>query len=300
MTELTPKFYPAFISRAVACLDEVDSLKSLPDGFLRVLIRIVKKIDLSKPHQAIYASRSTLAEESGKSVETVHRAVKWLEENAFIARQQYANPGNRGSRSPITPTAKLLAAIGLEQPTQNSTSKVREQIAFQTTTAIDGRMERTSHPKQSFSLVDGMKVPTELLWLVRHQGLTASGILKLMACATAAGKRLSTLVQATKSYLGRFQGKQLYAYIKALISKDRDFGKTVQDAEEKENFNKCKQTIEMASESLNGRSFEKSDGSTRYKIEEGFIVVYANQKRSVAPLSMKFIEALTSGRIREI
>jgi len=71
MSTLTPKYFPAPITRAVFRLHDSDSFKDLPDGFIRIVISIIKKIDLSSPRKSIFANRTTIAEESGKSVETV-------------------------------------------------------------------------------------------------------------------------------------------------------------------------------------------------------------------------------------
>ena len=108
-----PTIYPSAIARACSVIDESPVFRDLPDGYIRVLIRIVKKIRLSCPRSAIFASRETLAQESGKSVETVGRVVKWMEDRGLIQRTQKARAGLRGSTSPITPTVGLLQALAL-------------------------------------------------------------------------------------------------------------------------------------------------------------------------------------------
>ena len=89
MTSIAPTVvYPSLISRACATLDESPMFKDAPDGYLRVILRIIKKINLKRLSAPILASRATLAEESGKSVETVHRVVRWLEEHGLVQREQ--------------------------------------------------------------------------------------------------------------------------------------------------------------------------------------------------------------------
>ena len=108
MTSIAPTVvYPSLISRACATLDESPMFKDAPDGYLRVILRIIKKINLKRLSAPILASRATLAEESGKSVETVHRVVRWLEEHGLVRREQRARPELRGSSSPLIPTAQL-------------------------------------------------------------------------------------------------------------------------------------------------------------------------------------------------
>lgn len=108
---MTVVVYPGAIARACSALDESPLFESMPDGYIRVVIRIIKKISLSRLSSPITASRETLARESKKSLETVHRAVRWLEAHEFIQRNQKARAGLRGSSSPIKPTQKLLDAL---------------------------------------------------------------------------------------------------------------------------------------------------------------------------------------------
>ena len=108
---MTVVVYPGAIARACSALDESPLFESMPDGYIRVVIRIIKKISLSRLSSPITASRETLARESKKSLETVHRAVRWLEAHEFIQRDQKARAGLRGSSSPIKPTQKLLDAL---------------------------------------------------------------------------------------------------------------------------------------------------------------------------------------------
>lgn len=108
---MTVVVYPGAIARACSALDESPLFESMPDGYIRVVIRIIKKISLCRLSSPITASRETLAKESKKSLETVHRAVRWLETHEFIQRDQKARAGLRGSSSPIRPTQKLLDAL---------------------------------------------------------------------------------------------------------------------------------------------------------------------------------------------
>lgn len=106
--------YPSLINRACAVLDERPDVRNQPEGYLRVILRIVKKINLATPMSPIFAKRSTLATESGRSIETVHRTIKWLESEGLIERKQKAHPGRRGSSSPLVPTMKFLRELLLD------------------------------------------------------------------------------------------------------------------------------------------------------------------------------------------
>src|ERR1017187_6317305 len=116
--------YPMTILRGCASVDEVEAFKDLPDGFIRVVMRLIKKIDVSIPQKAIFAQRATLARESGKSCETVNRALLWLEEHGLINRNQIARKYLRGSESPIIPTTKMIEALGFGKPLKATSMSV--------------------------------------------------------------------------------------------------------------------------------------------------------------------------------
>lgn len=114
MTLVEHVLYPSLINRACSILDEWDFLREQPACFIRVIFRIVKKVNLKLPNAAVFARRATLAKESGQSVETVNRAIKWLEAEGFITRTKKAHPGLRGSSSPLVPTPKFLTLLMLD------------------------------------------------------------------------------------------------------------------------------------------------------------------------------------------
>lgn len=114
MSSVALTLYPSLINRACAVLDERPDVRNQPEGYLRVILRIVKKINLATPMSPIFAKRSTLATESGRSIETVHRTIKWLESEGLIERKQKAHPGRRGSSSPLVPTMKFLRELLLD------------------------------------------------------------------------------------------------------------------------------------------------------------------------------------------
>ena len=108
-----PVNYPYAIFRACSELPYQPAFSDMPDGYIRVVFRIIQKINLSKPTSEIFASRGTLAEESGKSLDSVHRVISWLEKKGFIQRERVARFGLRGSKSPLVPTLTFLQSLGL-------------------------------------------------------------------------------------------------------------------------------------------------------------------------------------------
>lgn len=301
MTLLAPIVYPPQISRACMLLDETPVFADMPDGFFRVVIRLIKKVNLADPFAPIFASRMTIAGECGKSVETVLRAIRWLEEKGLIERNQCAMPGNRGSRSPITPTQALLEALGLLQTFMPSRRTSSDQ---QTGTA---ELRRGAAPTETpvkqatrFERIGPYAIPSDLAWLSKTNGLQPTAILKLMALSRITGRRLSDVVFATRDYLSNLNGRALFAYIKALLAKDRDYGKVAEEIAESAKKEQNSEILRNKAISLEGRMFVNRDGSRSYRVEEGHLVILESGRRSVGHLTDAFISAIESGRLRAL
>ncbi len=321
--------YPSAIARACAALDESPVFQDLPDGYMRVLLRIIKKINLKRLNSPIVASRGKIAAESGKSVETVGRVIKWLEDRGLVRRSQIARPGLRGSSSPLIPTKALLDALLLsnapaKKPELDDPSAGQEDGA-----SLTGSSSKTSetYPHQSAALgvsgdgsksmgqplnnpsenirhagafvrIDGATIPTDLAWLVQNQHLRATGVLALMAMAKQAKQRLSDVVAATKKYLVGLSGRELYAYLRALISNGRDYGHML---EQDRNAHRAEQERKRLAEkavSLVGRQFLTRNGKVHVTVEkEGFLTEIRNGVRYCRHMDQAFLDALDDGRL---
>lgn len=294
MTVIAPTVaYPSLISRACATLDESPVFKDVPDGYLRVILRIVKKINLKRLNAPILASRATLAEESGKSVETVHRVVRWLEERGLVEREQRARPELKGSSSPLVPTDKLLDALLLSKEAKASVNE--KQPAAKN----EAPAKPIAKPDSAFERIGHVAMPKDLAWLVKEQGMNCSGVLSLMKLAGKAQQRLSTVVEATKKYLAGLRGRELYAYLRALLSKGKDFGyrateearKTV-ELEEREHLN-------LKAEAWAGRTFKSRDDKLVVTVDQhGMLLEVREGKHAARPFCTAFIEAVEAGRLR--
>lgn len=300
MTSVVPTVYPTLISRACAALDESPVFKDVPDGYIRVILRIVKKINLKRLNAPIFASRAKIAEESGKSVETVHRVVRWLEERGLFEREQRARNDLRGSSSPLVPTEKLLDALLLSE-------QARACVNQEHQTKAHGNETSNPSPRKSVSEVGGferigkVRLPNDLVWLVKEQGMHCSGVLQLMKLAGKAQQRLSTVVAATRKYLEGLEGRELYAYIRALLSRGKDFGnratelaRTDADAEEQE-------YLKRKAEALIGRTFKSKDDRLFVKVDpSGMLIELRDGRRAARKFCRAFIEAIDAGRLRAV
>lgn len=309
MTAIT---YPGAISRACAAIDETDAFRAMPDGYLRVLIRIVKKINLATLSAPICASRATLAKESGKSIETVGRALRWMEEKKFIQRHQKARPGFRGSESPIIPTKHLLMLLQIAgNPFTAKGMKAYDEAAGDKALPVtaDGSISVT--PKQSFgkqhakrapfTKVEGKTLPTDLAELC-NQGIKATGILALMREAKKAGKRLSDVVAATSKYLAALQGRELFAYLSALIRKDRDFAREISETRKTEEQQQKKTYLEEKSAAMAGRKYQTPDGRMHIEVMGNCLlaVTERGKGRYVSRLDQSWLDAIEAGKLRAV
>ncbi len=322
--------YPLSILIGCAALDEVDAFHALPDGFWRVVTRLVKKISVSSPYQAIFARRDTLARESGKSVETVGRALRWLEDEGFITRQQKARPGLRGSEAHLHPTHKLINALGLGQKrncpapnpapavdlelsTEDAPSTVKNDAsvsALQVHSLLTKKQSRetrasTSHKTRTATVVDGKVIPNELVWMAKERGLAATGVLRLMKLATKAGHRLSDIVALCNASLAPLQGKALFAYVRKLISQNKDYSgmlrKQVDDAQAAHAKQLEQSLVVIKSQEWRGHRFISRDHQRIWVVTgSGFVMREDGQGHAACRMDIGFVEAVMEGKLRRL
>lgn len=309
---MTAVAYPSAIARACSALDEVSVFRDLPDGYFRVVVRIIKKINLSRLAAPIVASRGTLANESGKSVETVGRAVKWLEDRGLIQRTQKARAGLRGSSSPLVPTLVLLEALLLTAPPRETMPALSESASGDTGTSAPSHQPSdqtplNQHSKQPkgiqpqggpFTRIGDISIPRELVWLHARQGLAPTAILALMRLARNAKQRLSDVVAMTRDYLLPLRGGNLFAYLRALLTRDKDYGYLARQADAQSQEDRKRARIEEKRRSLAGREFSTRDGKVIVFVEtSGILTEIRDGRRAARPMDWAFVEAVDEGRL---
>ena len=286
-----PTIYPSGISRAVSAIDEIPVFKDLPDGFLRVIVRIIKKINLRAPKSPIVASRSTLAEESGKSVESVHRAVRWLEERGLIERDQKSRAGFRGSSSPLAPTHKLLEALLLTPEAEAQIKKAKHVAPASPATT-------SNTTTRDFVRIGGFTLPTDLAWISQEGGLSASAVLLLMRIAKQSKQKLSDVVAATKQYLEPLKGRGLFSYLRKLLLKGQDF--TWKAAEQKDQHvaQQVQEHLTHKAQDMVGQKFQSRDGALQVEVDSaGMLRETRNGMSVIRYFNEKFLEAIASRRL---
>lgn len=281
-----PTVYPSGISRAIASLDELPVFKELPDGFLRVIVRIIKKINLRSPKNPVIASRSTLADESGKSVETVHRAIRWLEEHGLIERAQKARAGFRGSSSPLVPTLKLLEAL-LLTPEAEAQLKKAKHVA-----------PASPAPARDFVRVHGFTLPSDLAWIAQQGGLSASAVLLLMRMAKQSKQKLSDVVTATKQYLEPLKGRGLFSYLRKLLLKGQDFTWKAKEQKEQHMESQLQNHLAHKAQDMVGQKFQNREGTLSVEVDaSGMLRETRNGTSVMRFFSENFLEALAARRL---
>lgn len=304
METLAPTVYPSMIARACSALDESPLFRDMPDGYLRVIFRIIKKINLIRLNSPILASRGTLAQESGKSVETVHRVVKWLEDHGLIERVQKARAGLRGSSSPLIPTLKLLDALLLTDRSHAGKPPVLAAGCGPATLRPDTRSTRAAalpdaaRANTEFSTIGKLKLPSDLVWLVRDRGLQGTGVLQLMKLAKQAKQRLSDVVGATRQYLEKLEGRRLYAYLRALLGSDRDFGQRAQAAASAAVEQQQSSYLQEKAAAFAGQTFQSRDAKLLVTVDAcGMLLEERAGRRAARPMCQSFLDAIAAGRL---
>lgn len=285
MTNL-PTVYPSSIARAISAVDEIPVFKELPDSFIRIVVRLIKKIDVRNPRKPIVASRSTLATESGRSVESVQRCIRWLEQKGLIEREQKARAGLRGSSSPITPTQALLDALLLSP-------EAKQMIG-------DAKYLAPARPKakkREFIRIKGHSVPAELAWMCIEGDMAPTLLFKLMGIGKATKNRLSDVVMASKDYLAGLKGKHLYSYIRKLLVKGTSYQERAQAAREELKADEKAQKAE----SLIGKAFKSIKTGAVYVLQAvNAAMVYKNGSRSFEMIEDRFYDAIEAGNLIEV
>lgn len=316
--------YPISVLRGCASIDEVDAFKDLPDGYIRVVMRLVKKIDVITPEKAIFARRDTLAKEAGKSCETVGRALRWLEDNGFINRFQVTRKFLKGSDSHIHPTRKMIEALGFGQ--RNTKASAAKEPSKSPQVSSDGslsavQIQNINIHKQSTEPVDnspsseppvtqkltvkiqGKSLPADLAWMVKDGKLQAIAVLRLMVLAKQTGKLLSDVVAVAHEYLVKLKGNALFGYVRTLIQQDKDFKyirqqQAIATGKEKETQFE-KDLIARKAQEWVGRRFTDVRGGQTYLVEkDGWLALVNGTKFLGSRIFDKhFVHAVEDGRI---
>ncbi|EKZ98888.1 replication protein [Cupriavidus sp. HMR-1] len=313
--------------KAIALAYESRFFNELSITTRQVLAALIRfSLNDKNMHQLAYVKKETLARHVGVSEATVYRALSTLEGQGLIEREKQLRTRMKLQNiGRIRFTLKLLGALGFLQRSMEVRSAQAQDDGAVTgvasrTFSKAGKMpfksmvyetpkasqKNQSDQKRTFKTINGKAVPSDLAWLAERNALAVTAILKLMKVARAAGKRLSDVVAVTKHALQQLQGKELYAYLKSLLSKDVDFAFIAkeqadtahQEQQRDRQIAESKARISQLAMSLRGKKYELQDGST-ISVDEASVVVKRGSFTSSTPLhaALRQLEALASGQL---
>ena len=111
--------------------------------------------------------------------------------------------------------------------------------------------------------------------------MNCSGVLHLMKLAGQAKQRLSTVVVATRKYLEGLHGRELYAYLRALLGKGRDFGFRATEETRGVAETQEREYLKQKAQDLVGRTFQNSDQTLLVSVEDsGMLLEIRNGRRA--------------------
>ena len=304
METLAPTNFPYLIARACTALPHTPAFQELPDGFLRIVLLIVQKINIKNPYTSIFAARATIATEAGKSTDSVHRAIKWLEDKGYIERERKAFFGNRGSTSPITPTKELLMVLALvdedgkplavKDTPAHRKDPTRKVVGHEGDAQSEGDVRSGS---SAFVKVGKVLVPKDLAWMC-DVGVSSFGVLALMKAAREAKQRLSDVMATARKYVEGLPAREIFAYVRKLIVSGRDFGYLANKSSELRKNEKNSEFLSEKIRNMEGLSFLSRKSGRTFEITEGVLYeVSAQGQRTVHIFSNAFVDAIHEGKL---
>ncbi|UIF88533.1 winged helix-turn-helix domain-containing protein [Cupriavidus sp. UYPR2.512] len=323
-----PDFLPARIMKAIALAYESRFFVDLSITTRQVLAALIRfSLSDKCTHQLAFVKKETLARHVGVSEATIYRALSTLEGQGLIEREKQLRTRLKLQNiGRIRFTPKLLVALGILRTTKEASAlaarcdgpKKNEPTRSGTycthlTSVTDvnpGVNKQSSTKKQSsrgfaFKIINGKPVPADLAWLAESNALAITGIFKLMKVARDTGKRLSDVVAVSKHPLGKLRGRELFAYLSVLLTKEVDFtfvSKVQAEAgllqrQQAEQDAKKKARINELATLLRGKTFDMQDGSA-ITVDEASVVICRGAYTSSTPihLALQQLEALASGK----
>jgi hypothetical protein len=303
------RFLPAPLIAARASVFNPMNCLDLTLTARRVLYGALTFLSLKQLKKAIFPRRDTLRAESLlQSDATLYRGLALLEAKGYIARQQIRKARNgKFYLSPITFTDKALTLLGLTEVIHRPpSSKLRDGHIEKELTNNKQSLQNTASkpdPNDKSPIDRASGLPVELLWL-QGQGVSKSGLCWLMKLARLRGKRLGEVAAAVAHRITALRGREVIAYIAAVMAKDIDFAWLAKHRAEDHEKNSLDQETRRRLESLDSRyvGFRAllRDGSLLGVLEragEGREMVVQSGLGSV-PVNLRFVRAWMNGEVR--
>lgn len=300
------RFLPAKLIEARASAFNPLNLLDLNITARRVLYGILTFLSVKNLKSAIFPRRDTLRAESLlQSDSTLYRGLSLLEQKGYITREQIRKVRDgKFYLSPIALTDKALLLLDLQKDIHSPRpAKVKDGHIKKEHTNIKQSLQNTtgeadSSDKNGIDKKSGL--PRELLRLL-PLGVKKSAICWLMRHARVSGKRLGDIVDVVWHSINSLRGREVVAYLAALIRKNVDFAWA---AKEKQDVAvtmgeeaSAKRTLDAIDARYVGHEVVAHDGTSLGVIRhEGSMVVRAPD--GAIPVNLRFVRAWLEGKIQ--
>lgn len=299
------RFLPApLIAARAAVFDPLNCL-DLNQTARRVLYGILTFLSARSPKKAIFPRRDTLRAESLlQSEPTLYRGLKLLEDRGYITRGQdrHARTG-KFYLSPIQLTDKALVLLGLKRDTQKTPPiKVRDGHIKKELTNSKQSLQNTAGEPDASPIDRKTGLPAELVPLL-DQGVKKGALCWLMKLARQRGKRLGEVVAAVWRRIGVLRGREVVAYLKAMLEKDLDFRWIAQadavDQAQREEADAVRRQLEALDRRYDGYAVIGSSGNSVGIFEaSGSGEHVIRTAGGAVPVNRRFAQALLEGKVR--
>lgn len=242
-SESGPHYLPSKIANALVRVYEALHAFALTQTQRQVLACLIRNgVKQQDPADWIFMKKVTIAQRLRLSEATVYRCLAALERVGLIEREdQRQTAYSLKVLGRIRLSGQAIRNLGLAsaQPSREMSVMDRVPAALDRVPAtlqsdlapvrdVNLPPQQSSSKKQSpgaspFIRVQGKAVPSELAWLVTQNGLALTGLFALMKRAKAVGHRLSNVIAVVSDALIPLKGRELFAYIQALLSKTVDY-----------------------------------------------------------------------------
>ena len=190
--------------------------------------------------RVVWAFKASIGAAVGLGERTVYRALDELAAAGWVEvlDQDRRNRSGRFHSARVVLTDLALRALGLLSsgaPSANLADGSKEVVIPSSKDQQDQPLQ--GQPAGGGTPVDKSKadkpkaapgaLPPDVAWLGKL-GLSRSQVFGLMKVYTTAGKRLGVAVEAFRRHLDGKAARDVFAYLKAMASKDLDFGHVVE------------------------------------------------------------------------
>ncbi|WP_458764316.1 helix-turn-helix domain-containing protein [Cupriavidus basilensis] len=304
-----PMYLPRQIANAIVAIYEGLEDLNLSQTQRRVFACLIRYgVKQDRPSDFMFIKKVTIASKTKISEATVYRSLASLEAIGLIAREEQRKTAanlkvvGRIRLGDVAIQRLGLADSGHSKPAV-ATQYMPDRALYAGAATGDLASVRDVNlpPLQSstkkqpatparFTEIQGKTVPADLAWLVQERQLRLSGLFLLMKLARTASQRLSDVVAATRHALAKLEGKELFAYLAALVRKPVDFTHIAKsmtaetEAKEADRLEAQRRDARLATlvDALRGKTLVRADGAT-WSVDEASLVVRANGVTSALP-----------------